>query len=85
MSIKDNPYFKIVKPVEVAPQVRDLNVVLEGNAWLVRFKNDQYILEYISGEHAGREKFIIITEQEFFGLRDEDLTVDQVLSAHDAY
>jgi hypothetical protein len=85
MTIKDNPYFTIVEPESAQTSPVPADQILSGNAWSVCLRGGKYHLEYLSGEHAGREKSIVISQMEFEQLRDGELTVDNILSAHGAF
>lgn len=84
MNITDNPYFKVVaaKPIEVCQKNAD--EILSGDSWSAYLRNNNYDLEYLSGELAGRAKKIAITGEEFEGLENGSLTVDDILIAHNA-
>ena len=69
MTISDNPYFKII-PGKIAGAKKNAeNTILEGESWSVYKVEDRILLEYVSGELAGREKSIEITEAEFSKLQ----------------
>ncbi len=82
MSIKDNPYFKIVPSEPFMGRGKDASEILSGDFWSVRFRDDCYILDYISGEHAGRAKSLEISTSEFELLRDGKLSIDHILARH---
>jgi hypothetical protein len=58
---------------------------LYGGAWEAWIKSNEYYLEYISGEHAGRLKKIQISLQEFEDLKLGMTTCDAILIIHNAY
>lgn len=58
---------------------------LYGFAWEAWLENDNFYLQYISGEHAGRLKKIQISLEEFENLKHGKTTDAAILLAHGAY
>ena len=58
---------------------------LEGDAWSAWKVVTAYVLEYISGELAGHIKQIEITVDEYQQLQMKQMTIAQVLIAHDSF
>jgi hypothetical protein len=58
---------------------------LYGHAWQAWIDSNQYYLEYISGELAGRLKKIQISFKEFEDLKLGLTTCDAILLIHGAY
>lgn len=56
-----------------------------GNTWSAWKINANFVLEYISGELAGRIKRISITETEYQKLVEKKISVEQVLGAHGSF
>lgn len=49
-----------------------------GNGWDVERKNGKFYLSYISGQLAGKENRIEISEDDFFDMKLGKLTFDQI-------
>jgi hypothetical protein len=58
--------------------------ILNGDSWSVRLVKGRYLLEYVSGELAGRMKTLVITKSDFEGLQSGELTVDHILASHNS-
>lgn len=61
------------------------NSHLYGFAWEAWAENDNFYLQYISGELAGRLKKIQISLEEFENLKHGKTTDAAILLAHGAY
>lgn len=44
--------------------------------------DDNYIISFISGELAGREKFVRVNEEEFNKLKNEEITLSDLLKKY---
>jgi hypothetical protein len=64
-------------PVLVDGEVR-------GHAWSAKPIGDEYVLSFLSGELAGREKAVVISKAEYLGLADGSQSIDIVLNKHGA-
>lgn len=53
--------------------------ILKGDSWQVFLTEKGYVLEYISGELAGRLKSLSISDQDLEQLRDKTITVEDLL------
>jgi hypothetical protein len=84
MSIKDNPYFKIVPAVPFVPHAPAADEILHGDFWSLHLRDGAYYLEYVSGELAGRAKSLQVTKADFESIRDGVLTIDHVLAQYHA-
>ncbi len=82
MTIKDNPYFKIVDAETVETVSKPKDMILSGDSWSVHLRQKKLFLDYVSGELAGREKSLEITKEEYEALKDGSLTIDSILIAH---
>lgn len=80
---EDSAFFEIVPPRPVAAADR-LDTVASGPAWRVERQADGLWLFYISGEHIGDERAILIDDDDANALRVGDRTLDDVLIAHGA-
>lgn len=76
--------FKLVPGVYPPPSEPDPDEVLRGDWWSVLFQDGQYILDYISGELAGRVKQLVISKEEYERIKSGATSVESVLLAHDA-
>jgi hypothetical protein len=56
-----------------------------GQSWRAWKSNEGFILEYISGELAGRLKQLNIIEQEFRQLVEKSITLDEILIRYNCY
>lgn len=69
-----NPYYTIS------------NIVLTNNPHSKSYRliqdDDNYIISFISGELAGREKFVRVTEEEFNKLKNEEITLSDLLKKY---
>ena len=82
MAIFDDPMFQVTAHHSPSPASRREDEVARGDSWSVRKRGDGYALDYLSGEHVGREKSVEITEAEAQGLAAREITVDAVPIAH---
>ncbi len=57
----------------------DSKSTINGNAWQATATDAGYVVNYISGELAGRPKSLAITEQEFEQLRVHQIELDELL------
>ena len=78
-----NEFFEII-PGVYPPIKPDPDEILRGDWWGVLLRDNQYILDYISGEFAGRGKQLVISKDEYERLESGEMSVDGILNAHDA-
>ena len=55
-----------------------------GDSWSIIQKDQKYVLEYISGELAGRKKSIEISQEDAQRLANDEATIDEILIAYGA-
>ena len=76
--------FKLVPGVYPPPATPDPDELLRGDWWSILLKDGQYILDYISGELAGRGKQLVISKEEYERIKSGQIDVESVLLAHNA-
>lgn len=69
-----NPYYTISN-VELtnSPKSKSYQLIQDG---------DNYIVSFISGELAGREKFVRVTADDFDSLKKEQVTIYEILGKY---
>jgi hypothetical protein len=75
-------YFDIVPPQSVVPTPPSPGEVARGNWWSLFKREEGYVLEYISGEHNGRLKQLVVSEREAQQLVCGEADVEQLIIAH---
>ncbi len=75
-------FFKMVDPAPPTGQGDDLPEFAKGDSWTIVKDGEVYVLSYISGELAGREKAITIEEADAKRLAAGDVTIDDILIAY---
>lgn len=77
-------FFKLVDPAPpTGTERRDF--FARGDSWSIVQNSEKYILEYISGELAGRLKTIEISLEDARRLADDDTNVDDILIKYGVY
>ena len=79
-----NEFFEIV-PGVYPPIKPDPDEILRGDWWGVLLRDNQYILDYISGEFAGRGKQIVISKSEYESLALGEIDAEGLLIKHNAH
>ena len=80
----DNSYYSIEPATPFVPTPLQPNELFRGPYWSVYLQAETYVLEYISGELAGRLKQLEITQAEAERLMAGEISGESVLLAHDA-
>jgi len=57
----------------------DTETTINGDAWQANASETGFIVDYISGELAGRAKQLVISEEEFAQLRTGEIKFDDLL------
>lgn len=75
-------YFKMVDPDPPAESAGDDKAFAKGDSWTIQRESGLYILSYVSGELAGREKAIPIEEADAVRLANGEANIDEILIAY---
>lgn len=72
-------------PLTWRPVAPDPDMFASSEIWTILLKDGAYILDYISGEHAGDARRLTIPKVEAEQLRDGALAFDELLVRHGAH
>lgn len=76
-------FYKLVDPKPPTGAVRK-DSYASGASWTLYQTSDAFVLEYVSGELAGREKTLTIAEEDAVRLASGAATIDDILIQYNA-
>ena len=79
----DNPFVSVKPGHAPKPAVADADEVARGSFWTLHSRSGRPVLTYVSGELAGREQEVVISDEEAHSLYGgDDKAAQAVLLAH---
>ena len=79
----DVPFVRTTAGTYPDPAPRQPGTVAEGGFWSVVRRGEAYVLDYVSGELAGRARQVVISEEEAHRLESgDDEAAMAVINAH---